>query len=367
MPPVTFRPDAAGQPTVAIRVAVRIPGDDEVDMARVAVVTGGTAGIGLAAAHALAERGWSVAVIARDPDRLSAAERALAAYGQPVLAVSADVADPKAVDAAAARIESELGPIRAWVNNAMSTVVNPADQITPDEYRRVTETTYLSQVYGTLAALRYMKRRNRGAIIQVSSGLAVRAAPLQAPYCAAKFAVSGFTDALRCELLHDRVNVSLSVIYLPAVNTPQFNWARNRTGHRQYAPDPVFDPRLCAAAIAYAVENPRREVWVGRSSMMMAAAQALAPALADRKAASMWSAQLSDETIPEMKGNLFEPVPGPVGIDGRFSGRTKASRSEFVTSRTRDLVVGGLAGLALIGLAGTVHAARSARRLSDRT
>ncbi len=336
-------------------------------MARVAVVTGGTAGIGLAAAHALAERGWSVAVIARDPDRLSAAERALAAYGQPVLAVSADVADPKAVDAAAARIESELGPIRAWVNNAMSTVVNPADQITPDEYRRVTETTYLSQVYGTLAALRYMKRRNRGAIIQVSSGLAVRAAPLQAPYCAAKFAVSGFTDALRCQLLHEPVNVRLSVINLPAVNTPQFNWARNRTGHRQYAPDPVFDPRLCAAAIAYAVENPRREVWVGRSSMMMAAAQALAPALADRKAASMWSAQLSDETIPEMKGNLFEPVPGPVGIDGRFSGRTKASRSEFVTSRTRDLVVGGLAGLALIGLAGTVHAARSARRLSDRT
>ncbi|MEG9525803.1 MAG: SDR family NAD(P)-dependent oxidoreductase, partial [Hyphomicrobiales bacterium] len=222
-------------------------------------------------------------------------------------------------------------------------------------------------VYGTLAALRFMKRRNRGAIIQVSSGLAIRAAPLQAPYCAAKFAVSGFTDALRCELLHDRVDVSLSVVYLPAVNTPQFNWARNRTGHRQYAPDPVFDPRLCAEAILYAVEHPRREVWVGRSSMMMAAAQALAPALADRKAASMWSAQLSDETIAEMDGNLYEAVPGPVGIDGRFSGRTKASRGEFVTSRTRDLVVGGLAGLALIGLAGTVHAARSARRLPGRT
>ena len=224
-------------------------------------------------------------------------------------------------------MERELGPIRAWVNNAMSTMVNPADQITPDEYRRVTETTYLSQVYGTLAALRYMKRRDRGAIIQVSSGLAIRAAPLQAPYCAAKFAVSGFTDALRCELIHDRVNVSLSVVYLPAVNTPQFNWARNRTGHRQYAPDPVFDPRLCAEAILYAVEHPRREVWVGRSSMMMAAAQALAPALADRKAASMWSAQLSDETIPEMAGNLYEAVPGPAGIDGRFTGRTKASRA----------------------------------------
>lgn len=336
-------------------------------MARVAVVTGGTAGIGLATAHRFAARGWSVAVIARDQGRLDAAERALAQYGHPVLAISADVADPKAVDAAAQQVETGLGPIRAWINNAMSTIVNPADQITPDEYRRVTETTYLSQVYGTLAALRYMKRRNRGAIIQVSSGLAVRAAPLQAPYCAAKFAVSGFTDALRCELLHDRVDVSLSVVYLPAVNTPQFNWARNRTGHRQYAPDPVFDPRLCAEAILYAVEHPRRELWVGRSSMMMAAAQALAPALADRKAASMWTAQLSDQTIPEMDGNLYEPVPGPVGIDGRFSGRTKASRGEFVTSRTRDLVVGGLAGLALIGLAGTIHAARASRNLPKRT
>lgn len=336
-------------------------------MARVAVVTGGTAGIGLAAAHRFAAGGWSVAVIARDPARLAAAERALAAYGQPVLAIAADVADPQAVDDAAARVERELGPIRAWVNNAMSTVVSPADQITADEYRRVTETTYLSQVYGTLAALRHMKRRNRGAIVQVSSGLAIRAAPLQAPYCAAKFAVSGFTDALRCELLHDRVDVSLSVVYLPAVNTPQFNWARNRTGHRQYAPDPVFDPRLCAEAIVYAAEHPRREVWVGRSSMMMAAAQALAPALADRKAATMWSAQLSDERIPDMAGNLYEPVPGNYGVDGRFSGRTKASRGEFVTSRTRDLVVAGLAGMALIGLAGTIHAARSARRLPNRT
>ncbi|MCJ2091779.1 SDR family oxidoreductase [Methylobacterium sp. J-072] len=335
-------------------------------MARVAVVTGGTAGIGLATAHRFAAGGWSVAVVARDPGRLAAAERALAAYGQPVLAIAADVADPQAVDDAAARIETELGPIRTWVNNAMSTVVNPADQITPDEYRRVTETTYLSQVYGTLAALRYMKRRNRGAIIQVSSGLAIRAAPLQAPYCAAKFAVSGFTDALRCELLHDKVAVSLSVVYLPAVNTPQFNWARNRTGHRQYAPDPVFDPRLCAEAIVYTVEHPRREVWVGRSSMMMAAAQALAPALADRKAASMWSAQLSDTTIPDMQGNLYDPVPGEVGIDGRFTDRMKTTRGEFVTSRTRDLAVGGLAGLALLGLAAAAVAATRPRRAALR-
>ncbi|WP_238296586.1 SDR family NAD(P)-dependent oxidoreductase, partial [Methylobacterium soli] len=166
-------------------------------MARVAVVTGGSAGIGLATAHLFAARGWSVAILARDPARLAAAEAALRAYGRPVLAIAADVADAAAVDAAAARIEGELGPIRAWINNAMSTVVCPADAITPEEYRRVTETTYLSQVFGTLAALRHMKPRNRGAIVQVSSGLGIRAAPLQAPYCAAKFAVSGFTDALR--------------------------------------------------------------------------------------------------------------------------------------------------------------------------
>jgi NAD(P)-dependent dehydrogenase (short-subunit alcohol dehydrogenase family) len=335
-------------------------------MARVAVVTGGTAGIGLATAHRFAARGWSVAVIARDPRRLAAAERALEAYGRPVLAIRADVADADAVDAAAERVETELGPIRAWVNNAMSTVVNPADRITPEEYRRVTETTYLSQVYGTLAALRRMKPRNRGAIIQVSSGLGIRAAPLQAPYCAAKFAVSGFTDALRCELIHDRVDVSLSVVYLPAVNTPQFDWARNRTGHGQYAPDPVFDPRLCAEAILYAVENPRREVWVGRSSVMMAAAQMIAPGLADRKAASMWQAQLTDAPAPDKAGNLTEPVPGDVGIDGRFGDRTKTTRSEFWTSRERDFLVIGLAGLAVVGLAGAAAVARAPRRLLSR-
>jgi NAD(P)-dependent dehydrogenase (short-subunit alcohol dehydrogenase family) len=335
-------------------------------MARVAVVTGGTAGIGLATAQLFAARGWAVAVIARDEERLRQAEDLLSRHGRPVLAISADVADVAAVDAAAARIEAELGPIRAWVNNAMSTVVSPADRITPEEYRRVTETTYLSQVYGTLAALRTMKPRNRGAIIQVSSGLGIRAAPLQAAYCGAKFAVSGFTDALRCELIHDRVDVSLSVIYLPAVNTPQFGWARTRTGHGQNAPDPVFDPRLCAEAILSAVESPQREVWVGRTSLMMAAAQALAPGLADRKAASMWDAQLEEAERADRTGNLFAPAPGDAAIDGRFSGRTRTTRREYWTSRDRDFLVAGLAGVAVLGLAGAIAAARAPRRLLDR-
>lgn len=335
-------------------------------MARVAVVTGGTAGIGLAAAQLFAARGWTVAVIARDETRLRQAEKLLAQYGRPVLAISADVANAVAVEAAAARIEAELGPIRAWVNNAMSTVVSPADQITPEEYRRVTETTYLSQVYGTLAALRHMKPRNRGAIIQVSSGLGIRAAPLQAAYCGAKFAVSGFTDALRCELIHDRVDVSLSVVYLPAVNTPQFGWSRTRTGHGQNAPDPVFDPRLCAEAILHAVESPQREVWVGRTSLMMAAAQALAPGLADRKAAAMWDAQLEEAEKPDRAGNLFEPVPGEAAIDGRFSTRTRTTRQEFWTSRDRDLLLTGVAGAAILGFAGMVALASAPRRLLGR-
>jgi NAD(P)-dependent dehydrogenase (short-subunit alcohol dehydrogenase family) len=335
-------------------------------MARVAVVTGGSAGIGLATAHLFAARGWSAAILAREPARLAAAEAALGAYGRAVLAIAADVSDAEAVDAAAERIERELGPIRAWINNAMSTIVNPADRISPDEYRRVTETTYLSQVFGTLAALRHMKPRNRGAIVQVSSGLGIRAAPLQAPYCAAKFAVSGFTDALRAELIHDCVDVSLSVVYLPAVNTPQFNWARNRTGHAQQAPDPVFDPRLCAEAIHYAVAHPRREIWVGHTSLMMAVAQAVAPGFADRKAAEAWESQLTDAPAPDKAGNLFDPVPGDVGIDGRFGARTKTTRSEFWTSRERDLLVAGLAGATILGFAGLAALARTRRRLPRR-
>lgn len=307
-------------------------------MARVAVVTGGSAGIGLATAEALAAAGWSVAILARDPARLIEAAGLLKRHGGRVITISADVADAAAIDAAADRVEAELGPIAAWVNNAMSTVVAPADRIAAEEYARVTATTYLSQVHGTLAALRHMKPRGRGAIVQVSSGLAIRAAPLQAAYCAAKFAVSGFTDSLRSELLADRVGVTLSVVYLPAVNTPQFGWSRNHTGRQQVAPDPVFDPRLCAAAIVHAIEHPSREVWVGRSTLMMALAQAVAPSFADGKAGTMRDAQLG-RPIPERPGNLDAPVPGPAAIDGRATDRVLPTRTEFFTSRQRDALL----------------------------
>jgi len=323
-------------------------------MARTAVVTGGSAGIGLATAERLAASGWKVAILARGEARLAEAAALLRRHGGTVLALPVDVAKAAEVDAAADRIEAELGPIEAWINNAMSTVVSPADKISAAEYERVTATTYLSQVYGTLAALRHMKPRGRGAIVQVSSGLGFRAVPMQAAYCGAKFAVSGFTDSLRAELIGDGVGVTLSVVYLPAVNTPQPGWARNHTGHKQVLPDPLYDPRLCARAIAGAVDDPQREIWVGRSTVMMALGQALLPSFADRQASGFKDAQMGAPSGPQ-RGNLEEPVPGPARIDGDSKDRALAGTGEIFTSRQRDIFKlaagGGLLGLgAAIGL-----------------
>ena len=336
-------------------------------MAKVAVVTGGTVGIGRATAALFAERGWSVGVIARDPGRLAATEAALRAQGVQALAVAADIADQAAVMAAAEQVEAALGPVDAWVNNAMATVVSPARDITAEEYERVTAVTYLGQVHGTLAALRLMTPRNRGAIIQVSSGLGFRSAPLQSAYCGAKAAVRGFTDSLRAELIHDGLKITLSVVYLPAVNTPQFDWARNHTGRMQAAPSPVFDPRLCAQALVFAAEHPRREVYVGRSVAQMGALQRLSPGLSDRLAARMWEAQLESRPPQQPAGNLFEPISGEKGIDGRFTDRVKPARQEFWTSRQRDVVFGALAtgamGLGVLTMGGPLLAGLALMRV----
>ncbi len=324
----------------------------------VVVITGATSGIGRAAAELFARRGWSVGLIARDEERLRNLESELRGKGVQSVGVAADVADAEAVSLAAGRLETALGPLQCWVNNAQASVVAPARDIRPAEYRRVTEVTYLGQVHGTLSALRLMTPRNQGTIIQISSGLGFRSAPLQSAYCGAKAAVRGFTDSLRTELLHDRIKVALSIVYLPAVNTPQFDWQRNHTGRAQYAPDPVFDPRLCAEAILFAAEHPRREIWVGRSVAQMGAAQRLSPGLADRLAARMWEGQLEDRPVSHPDGNLFEPIPGERGVDGRFSDRVRHTRTEFWTSRQRDVFYGaiatGLAGASLAAAAGPI-------------
>lgn len=320
------------------------------------VITGASAGIGLAIAKRFAKGGWQVAIIAREPGRLDEAKQLLEAHGGKVIALSADVADPKAVDEAANRAASELGGIDAWVNNAMSTVIARAGAITPNEYQRVTATTYLSQVYGTLAALRHMRGAGHGTIVQISSGLAIRSAPLQAAYCGAKAAVTGFTDSLRAELIDEASPIALSVVYLPGVNTPQPGWSRNRLGHEQVIPDPLFDPRLCAEAVWSTVEDPQREVWVGRTTAMMALGQRIAPAYSDRKAAEMVAAQ-QGAPMPTRDGNLDEGVAGPALIDGDAKDRVIDTRSEFFTSRHRDvfkmtatgglLCLGAVAGLGL--------------------
>ncbi|WP_062218671.1 SDR family oxidoreductase [Aureimonas sp. D3] len=329
---------------------------------KTAVVTGASAGIGLAIAERFVRAGWRVALIARGAERLADAKRQLEAQGGTVLILPADVADAAAVDAAADRIVSQFGGIDAWVNNAMSTVVAPAWDITPDEYARVTATTYLSQIHGTLAALRVMRPARRGAIVQVSSGLALRSAPLQAAYCGAKAGVGGFTDSLRAELIAERSPVTLSVIYLPGVNTPQPTWARNKTGRAQVIPDPLFDPRLCAEAVYSAVCNPQREIWVGRSTWMMALAQRLAPGFADRKVAGMRQAQLGEPMAP-CDGNLVEPGSGPARIDGPSTERAHRVRHEFLTrSQVDALKVGALAGLFLAGAAARTALARLSHR-----
>ena len=317
---------------------------------KVVAITGGTQGIGRATAQAFARDGWSVAVLGRSGARLESTRSELAAMGAPVLAIEADVADAEALNRAAERIERELGPIAVWINNAMSTVIGPVDQISVADFRRVTDVTYHGQVFGTLAALRVMRPRRRGQIIQISSGLALRSAPLQAAYCGAKHAVTGFTDSLRAELIHDKVSIDLTVVYLPAVNTPQFDRSRNRTGQAQTPPDPVFDPRLCANAILAAAYAPTREVWVGRSTMLMAVMQAAAPAFADRQAARMYDAQLAAAPPPMPEGSLFEADDDDPGIDGSHGDRVKPARQEFVTSRTQSALVFGLGAAVMVAL-----------------
>jgi NAD(P)-dependent dehydrogenase (short-subunit alcohol dehydrogenase family) len=298
-------------------------------------------------------------VLARDPGRAESTQRALRAKGVPALGLAVDVADADAVEAAADRVEAELGPIDVWVNNAMATLVQRASALTPEELRRVTDVTYHGTVFGTQAALRRMAHRGphgRGGVIQVASLLAFRPMPLQAAYCAAKNAVVAYTASLRTELAHDGTGVTLSVLYLPGVNTPQPDWARNRMGKAQEIPAPVYDPRAVAREVVRLADHPRREVWFGRTAVMSALGQWVSPTLMDAfMARTAWSGQLSDGPPPNPEGNLFEPVPGEVGIDGPKTDEAIDHSHELVTSRGRDAAVLGTSALALTGLTALVR------------
>jgi short-subunit dehydrogenase len=322
-------------------------------MARVAVVTGASAGVGRATVRELAERGWDVGLVARGHDRLDATRREVEASGRRALVLPADVADARAIEDAAGRVEAELGPIDAWVNNAMVSVFSPIRELQAAEVRRVTEVTYLGYVHGTLSALARMLPRDRGVIVQVGSALAYRAIPLQSAYCAAKHAIEGFTESLRTELIHDRSGVRVTTVHLPAVNTPQFDWEKSRLRHKAQPVPPIFQPEVAARAIAHAIEHPRREYLLGRSTILAVWGNKVAPGLLDRYLASTgYESQQTDELEdPGRDHNLWEPVPGDVAARGRFDDRA-ASWSPTFWLGTHLPAVGVAAVLGATAVAG---------------
>ncbi len=327
----------------------------------VVVVTGGSAGVGRATVEKFARSGWDVGIIARGEARLEDAADAVHALGRRACPVSADVADAAAIERAADTIESRLGPIDVWVNNAMATVFGPVAKLSAEEFRRGTEVTYLGQVHGTMAALRRMRTRNRGTIVNIGSALAYRAIPLQSVYCAAKYAARGFFDALRSEILHDRLDVHLTMVHLAAMNTPQFDWARNKMHHRPQPVPPIFQPEVAARAIHFAATHRRREIWVGFPTVKAIIAGRLAPGLLDRYLASAgYSGQLTHaDKPPNSPDNLFEPAQGEWAAHGRFDSRSRPRSWEMWTSRHRDVVT---AAALLLGTAGLARALTTLRR-----
>ena len=323
------------------------------DREQTAVICGGTAGVGRATAHAFAQAGFRVAVIARGEQGLADTREELEAAGAKVLAISADVADADAVDHAAERIEAELGPIEVWVNAAMATVFGPVNKTSAAEFKRVTEVTYLGFVHGTLAALRYMEARNRGTIVQVGSALSYRSIPLQSAYCAAKFAIRGFTDSLRCELIHTNSKVRLTMVQLPAHNTPQFDWSRNKMGKRPQPVPPIHTPEVAARAILRAATDAPRELWLGRAAFQAIIGNMFMPGLLDRMMAKQaWSGQMTDEPASDdQPDNLFQPVDGLHRIDGRFGNQVKDKALGLSAETVGKLAAGGLAVIALLVIA----------------
>ncbi len=324
-------------------------------MAKIAVVTGAGAGVGRATVEAFAQEGYDIALLSRDPDRLNTAAEALRRYGGRALAIPTDVADAAAVETAADRIEQELGPIDVWVNVAMATVFAPVHKLTAKEIERGTAVTYLGQVHGTMSALKRMRERNRGTIINVGSALGYRSVPLQSIYCGAKFAIRGFTDSLRSEIIHDKLDIHITMVDLPAVNTPQFDWAMNKMGRKAMPVPPIYQPEVPARAILFAATHHRRQIWVGFPTIKAILANRIAPGLIDRYLAKAgYTGQLTQMLLPaDAPSNLYEPVPGAYGAHGRFDAKARTGSWEMFTDRHRMAFwaaagIGAIAGLHLL-------------------
>lgn len=310
----------------------------------VAVITGASAGVGRACATAFANKGYDIGLIARGKDGLEGAKRDVEACGQRAVYYQVDVADAAALEQAADYIESELGEINVWVNNAMNSVFSPIREMLPEEYKRVTEVTYLGQVYGALIALKKMTSREHGSIVFVGSALAYRGIPLQSAYCAAKHAIQGFYDSLRAELIHDKSKVKISMVELPALNTTQFSFVKSRLPHKPRPMGTIFQPEVAADAIVYAAEHNRREMFVGFSSIKAIFGNKIAPWYADHVLAKNgYEGQQTDEPEdPNRKDNLWEPIPGDHGSHGTFDAQAHSTSEQLWLSKNRKFILGGL-------------------------
>ena len=293
------------------------------------VVTGASAGLGRAIAREFGRHKANVGLIARGLDGLNAARAEIESAGGRALVLQADVADGEAVEQAAAKVEEQFGPIDIWINNAMTSVFSPVKEMLPEEYKRVTEVTYLGVVNGTLAALKRMLARDRGTIVQVGSALAYRSIPLQSAYCGAKHAIAGFTDSLRCELIHDRSNIHVSMVNMPALNTPQFGWVKSRLKRKAQPVPPIYQPEVGARAVYWAAHHRRREIYVGLPTVEAIVGNKVAPALLDHYLGRTGynSQQTQEPEDPNRPNNLWEAVGGDHGAHGAFDGRAHAHQS----------------------------------------
>ena len=319
---------------------------------RVAVVTGGSAGVGRATVREFAARGYDVAVLARGEGALAATAAEVERAGRRALAIVTDVSDSEAVDRAARRVEAELGPIEVWVNNAFTGAIAFFEDVRPEEYERITAVTYFGYVNGTRAALRHMTPRRRGVIIQVGSALAFRGIPLQSAYCGAKHAIVGFTEAVRTELLHKKVPIHLCEVHLPAVNTPQFDWVLHRgIAHHPQPVPPIYQPEIPARGIVHLAEHPRRAMWVGLPTILAILANRVAPGLLDRYLArgNVDAQQSPEHDPPSPHTNTWSPVAGDAGAHGSFGDQARSRSPALLLSQHRRAATGAaLAALVLL-------------------
>jgi NAD(P)-dependent dehydrogenase (short-subunit alcohol dehydrogenase family) len=332
---------------------------------KVVVVTGASGGVGRALVRELGRRGCRIGLLARGRDGLEAAKAEVQQLGGKALVLPTDVADADQVEAAAEAIERELGPIDVWVNNAMLSMYAPFWELSAKEFRHITEATYLGQVYGTMSALRRMKPRNRGTIVQVGSALAHRSIPLQSAYCGAKHAVAGFTESLRAELFHERSKVRVTLVDLPAMNTTQFDWTKNRMPHKCRPTGPIYQPEVAVDGIIFAAEHPwRKKVIVGLPTLEAIVGEKFIPGLLDHYLAhAAWEgSQLPEPADPNHKDNFWQPLPGDHGSHGRFDAEARNNSPQLWASKHRTSLFAA-AGIALaavvLGTRGNNHNRRS--------